>query len=116
MGNHHLISINEDQLRVWQGDHDKLLANVGAAVVLTCLDPSSSGVAISETLSGTAGRPENSSVTVRHIGQHEGGDFAVWAWSAGDTVCMADLEEEDLDALGRLVEAVRQDKARVAGQ
>lgn len=53
MGIHHLISINEDELRNWRGDHDELLAN-GAAVVLACLDPKSPGLTIHDVPTETA--------------------------------------------------------------
>ena len=112
MGVYHLISINEDELRNWRGDHDELLANVGAAVVLACLDPASAGVTIRDTPTDPTGEVEGSSVSVGHIGQHEGDGFAVLAWAAGDSLCVADLEDGDLESLGKLVQAVRRSKAR----
>lgn len=111
MGVYHLISIEEDQLRNWHGDHDELLRNVGAAVVLACLDPESSGVCIREASPGPEGEGNAQSLIVRHVDQHEGDAFAMWAWETADSVCIADLGAEDLETLGKLVEVVRKSRA-----
>lgn len=116
MGVCHLISIDEDQLRNWRGDHDELLANVGAAVVLACLDRVGAGVTVHGACLGEAEGLDGSSICVRHIDEHEDADFAVWAWAAGDSVGLADLADEDLETLAKLVEAVRQNKAGLEGE
>ncbi|AIF47326.1 hypothetical protein [Dyella japonica] len=111
MAVYHLISINEDQLRDWRGDHDELLRNVGSAVVLACLDPTSQSVIIRDATLDSTGEGDGASISVSHIDQHEGGNFAVWAWAAGDSVCVAGLADEELETLGKLVEAVRRSRA-----
>lgn len=111
MGVYHLISINEDQLRSWLGEHDDLLTNLGAAVVLACLDPGTCGVTIQDDSLQSTGGGNGSSISVSHIDQHEGDDFAAWAWTAGDSVGLADLPKGDLETLSRLVETVRSSRA-----
>lgn len=116
MAAYHLISINEDQLRNWRGDHDELLANVGAAVVLACLDTGAPGVTIHDARLGQAEGNNGSSISVRRIGKHEAEDLAVLAWVGGDSVGLADLADENLEMLAKLVEAVRQSKAGLEGE
>lgn len=116
MAVHHLISINEDQLRSWRGDHDELLANVGAAVVLVCLDVGTPGVTIHDARLGQSDGSKGSSISVRHIDQHEAEDFNVWAWTAGDSVGLADLADEDLQTLVKVVQAVRQSRSALKGE
>lgn len=108
MGVHHLISIDEDQLRNWQGDPDELLSNIGSAVVLACLEPKNYDVTIQVDQPDATIDKRGSTITVRHVDKREGHQFAVWAWAAGDEVCVADLPEDDLVLLSRLVNAVLQ--------
>jgi len=107
MGVHHLISIDEDQLRNWQGDPDELLSNIGSAVVLACLDRTHAGVTIREDASALPGDQPGDAVTVVHVTQHEGSEFAMWVWSSGGSVCIADLPNQDLDLIIKLAHAVR---------
>lgn len=108
MGIHHLLSIDEDQLRNWQGDPNELLRNIGSAVVLACLDPGNTGVTIHADNSQDSGDTAGDSLTVVHVLQHECDEFAVWVWASGDDVCLADLPKDDLVQLGKLVSAVLQ--------
>lgn len=112
MGLHHLISIDEDQLRNWQGDPDELLSNIGSAVVLACLDRTNAGVIIRENTSQAHGDQPGDAVSVVHVSQHEGDEFAVWAWASGDSVCIADLPDEDLELIIKLAHAVRMGTVR----
>jgi len=108
MSYHHLLSINEDQLRNWQGDPDDLLRNIGSAVVLACLEADNDGVTIHVDASGAGSNKGGSVITVSHVDKREGQPFAVWAWAAGDDVCIADLSKDDLALLGKLSNAVLQ--------
>ena len=42
-----------------------------------------------------------------HVDEHESDEFAMWVWSSGDSVCIADLPAEDLDLIIKLAHAVR---------
>lgn len=108
MGIHHLFSIDEDQLRNWQGDPDDLLRNIGSAVVMTCLGQDNKDVTITDENPGATSDEPGWSLTVRHLDKHEGGQFAVWAWAAGDNICLADLSNDDLALLSQLSNAVLQ--------
>jgi|SRR6185312_4433456 len=109
MGIHHLISVDEDQLRNWQGDKDELISSLGSAIVLVCMDTEAPTVSIS-----ASGEPEGASViTVKHVAKHEHEDVELWAWSSGDAVAIADLAPGDLDLLERMIGLQRQ---LIAGQ
>jgi hypothetical protein len=107
MGVYHLLSISEDQLREWQGDHDELLRNLGSAVVLACLDPELSGVTVRDAeLASPTGTPAPA-ITAKHVDTFDSDDFAVWVWARGDEIRMAaDIERRDLVSLGKMVNAV----------
>jgi hypothetical protein len=107
MGVHHLISICEEQLRNWPGDHRDLLGDVGTAVVLACLDPDNKDVAIRADTLDARGDQMGPLITVQHVDKHEADEFSVWAWSTGDSVCIADLSDQDLDLIIKLAHAVR---------
>jgi len=113
MGVHHLFSIDEDQLRNWQGNPDELLRNIGSAVVLACLDRALTGVTVREGTSQASGSGD--SITVAHVSQHEGDEFDLWAWASGDAVCIADLPDEDLDLMIALAHTVRAKTVDEAG-
>lgn len=115
MSTHHLISIEADQLRNWRGSPDDLLINVGAAVVLTCLDPTTSGVSIEPDPHQLNGAEGGSPIVVKHVGQHEGDEFTVWAWVANDELYLADLSCEDLDLLEQFVQQLKADQS-ISGQ
>lgn len=93
MGVHHLISVSEDQLRGWQGDPDELLSNIGSAVVLACLGSDNNDVSISSDVPNASIDTARLVITVKHIEKHQAEDFAVWVWTAGDDVCIADLTD-----------------------
>jgi hypothetical protein len=108
MGIYHLISIAEDQLRGWHGDHDELLRNLGSAVALACLDPELSGVDVrdAEPESPTTGAPA-SAITVKHVDSFDSDDFIAWVWARSDEVCIAaDIEKSGLVSLGKMVNAL----------
>lgn len=107
MGIFHLISVAEDQLRDWQGHHDELLRNVGSAVVLACLDPENRDVSICADVTDVHSEQPASRITVNHVDKFRADAFSVWAWSTGDSVCLADLPDQDLDLIIKLAHAVR---------
>jgi hypothetical protein len=102
MGVYHLISISEDQLRGWQGDHDELVSNVGSAVVLACLDRTTEDGSIRADVLDASEAQSGSSITVRHIDECEAEEFSVWVWTSGSDICIADLPDEELVLLGKL--------------
>ncbi|OOG60063.1 hypothetical protein [Rhodanobacter sp. C03] len=107
MSVYHLISVSEDQLRDWRGDRDDLLRNIGSAVVIACLDPENKDVSICADGSDAHSEQAASRITVNHVDKYRADAFSVWAWSTGDSVCIADLQDQDLDLIIKLAHAVR---------
>ena len=116
MAIYHLISVSEDQLRDWRGDHDGLLRNVGSAVVLACLDPENKDVTICADGSNAHSERAASRITVNHVDKFRADAFSVWAWSTGNSVCLADLPDQDLDLIIKLAHAVRTRSVRDPGK
>jgi hypothetical protein len=111
MGVYHLISISEDQLREWQGDHDELLRNLGSAIVLACLDPELSGVTVRDAEPESPTGTPAPAITVKHVDSYDGDDFTAWVWARGDEICMAvEIEKSDLVSLSKMVNAVLKSK------
>ena len=110
MGVYHLIAVAEDQLRNWQGDPEELLRNLGSAVVLACLDPENKDVSICADVLDEGESQTRSVITVNHIDKSDADEFSVWVWTSGNDVCVADLPDEDLTLIGKLVDGVLQRK------
>ncbi|OOG45204.1 hypothetical protein B0E52_05585 [Rhodanobacter sp. C06] len=107
MGVCHLISVAEDQLRSWRGDHDELLRDIGSAVVLACLDTELTRVTVRGADAGSPGGTSGSAITVQHVGAYDGDDFTPWVWASGDEIRLTgELERADLVRLGKLINAV----------
>jgi hypothetical protein len=107
MGVYHLISISEEQLRGWPGDHDELLSNIGSAVVTACLDRTNEDVSIRADDLNASEAARGSLITVKHVDTCEADDeFSVWVWTSGNDICIADLPDEDLVLLGKLANGV----------
>lgn len=107
MAVYHLISVAEDQLRTKQGDQADHERAVGAAVIKACLNPESRTPA-AKGHAGQAGLDSPvQAVSVTHVDEHESDEFAMWVWSSGDSVCIADLSDENLDLTIKLAHAVR---------
>lgn len=106
MGVHHLISIAEDQLRSWSGDHDDLLIRIGSAVVLACLDTELTRVTVGGTDAGSPGGASGSTITVQHVGACDGDDFTPWVWASGDEIRLTgELARADMVRLAELINA-----------
>lgn len=105
MGVYHLVSVAEDQLRTKEGDRTDHERAVGAAVIEACLNPGSR----TATVKDRGDRPASLThpVTVTHVDEHESDEFIMWVWSSGDSVCIADLPDDDLDLIIRLAYAVQ---------
>ena len=103
MGIHHLISIDEDQLRQPAGDKDEFFRNIGAAVVLACLEPGTEAVSIKHPDPETNEPHGDSIITVRYVAEHDHDDVELWVWASGDAVAIADLSSEQLETLRKIV-------------
>lgn len=105
MGIHHLISIDEDQLRQPVDDRDEFLRNLGSAVVLACLQSETGTVSIKQP-DPKSNKPQGEPIiAVRHIMEDHDGIMRLWVWESEDAVAIADLSPAELEALGRIVEA-----------
>lgn len=111
MGVHHLISIDESELRNWKGEHDDLLRNIGAAVVLACMDPTTPSISVGDNKLGPEHGASCPLISINHVDAFESEEDAptldVWAWSIGESLFMADLTREDMELLMKFTYAVR---------
>lgn len=103
MSKHHLISIDEDQLRQPVTDQDEFFRNVGTAVVLACLEPKTDTVSIKPPNPETNEPQGDPIITIRHVAEHDRGDFEVWVWACADGVAIAELSPAQLEALAKIV-------------
>jgi len=107
MGVCHLISIAEDQLRSWRGDHDELLRDIGSAVVLACMDTELTWVTVGGAGAGSSGGASSSAVSVRQVGAYDGDDFTPLVWASGDEIRLTgELARVDMVRLAELINAV----------
>lgn len=83
-------------------------------MVLTCLDPESPAVAITDDRSGAPAEAGPSMISVKHVLQHEHDDLSVWVWESGESLCVTDLSDADLELLGRFAESIRRHRVRMA--
>jgi len=114
MGIHHLISIDEDQLRQPVKDKDELFRNIGSAVVLACLEPGTEAVSIKHPDPETNERQGDPIITVRHVAELDEEKIRLWVWESDDAVAIADLSADELETLRRIV-ASRQRTMSEAG-
>jgi len=103
MGIHHLISIDQDQLRQPAGDKDEFFRNIGAAVVLACLEPGTEAVSIKHPDPETNEPLGDPIITVRYVAEHDHDDVELWVWASGGAVAIADLSSEQLETLRKIV-------------
>lgn len=113
MGKHHLLSIDEDQLRNWSGDREDLLRNIGGAVFLACVSSPTFTVSIRAAKAGSRRAKKASRLTISHVGTFEGEEGATTpsmsAWSIDGKIRTMDVPAEDLDLLVKATLAMEMD-------
>ena len=107
MAVYHLISVAEDQLRTKDHDRADHERAVGRAVIQACLNPESRTPAAKSHADQPGQASLTQAVIVTHVDEHESNEFAMWVWSSGDSVCVADLPDQDIDLIIKLAYAVR---------
>lgn len=112
MGAHHLVSVRDDQLRQPVVDKDEFLRTLGAAVVLACSGEVEHVISIVPDESGATGIEAGPRITVQHVAEHDHDVIRLWAWEDGDAVCVADLDDTDLDLLARLVYSIETSRSK----
>ena len=114
MAKHHLLSIDEDQLRNWSGDRDDLLRNIGGAVFLACMSAPTFTVSIRTAKAGSQRARKTSRLTISHVGTFEGEEGAptpsMSAWSIDGKRRTMDLPGENLDLFVKLTLAMETDR------
>jgi hypothetical protein len=107
MGVYHLISVAEDQLRTHGGDQASHERAVGLAVIEACLN-ADSRVSTAMGHADEVGQESSTQpVIVTYVDEQESDEFAMWVWSSGESVCIADLSDQDLDLIIKLAHAVK---------
>lgn len=112
MGAHHLVSVRDDQLRQPVVDKDEFLRTLGAAVVLACSGEAEKTISIVPNEPGARCAEAGPRITVQHVAEHDHEAIRLWAWEDGDAVCVADLDDTDLDLLARLVYSIETTRSR----
>lgn len=103
MGTHHLISIEEDQLRNHGLEKDAFLRTLGSAVVIACTEPGTDEVSLMHE--GEDGKEPKGEpiITIRHLAEHPKGDVELWVWASPEGVAIADLSRDQLKLLAKIV-------------
>ncbi len=114
MGKHHLLAIDEDQLRNWSGDRGDLFRNIGGAVFLACMSSPAFTVSIRAAKAGSRRAKKTSRLTISHVGTFEGEEGAptpsMSAWSIDGERRTMDLPAENLDVFVKLTLTMQTDQ------
>lgn len=102
---HHLISIDEDQLRNHGLEKDAFLRTLGSAVVIACSEPGTDEVSLMHEGAGGKEPQGEPILTVRHVAELDEKNVRLWVWESDDAVAIADLSPAELDVLAKIVEA-----------
>src|SRR5690348_12432735 len=105
MPRHHLIALEESQLKNPPGDRDEFLRVLGSAVVLACLEPESETISINLPGTGADDPKGERIITVEHVLEHDQEGFEIWAWGCTEGVAIAELSTSQLKFLRDIVEA-----------
>jgi hypothetical protein len=105
MGRYHVFGVAEDDLKPWRERRREIESNVGRTVVAMCLDGS-------RTRTSSVGMPNVDYLADTDYGSSDRPTCRLWMWELGDSVCIADLSEEDIDLAIRVAFAVQRDVAR----
>ncbi|MEO9228127.1 MAG: hypothetical protein ABI216_04100 [Devosia sp.] len=116
MGKHHLLYVDEDQIRNWSGDREGLLRNIGGAVFLACMSSPTFTVSVRGAKAGSRRARKTSRLTINHVGTFEGGGDvpspSMLACTIDEKRRTMDLPAANLDLLVRLTVAMQTDQLR----
>jgi len=103
MGIHHLISIDEDQLREHGLEKNAFLRTLGSAVVIACTEHGTDEVSLMHE--GVDGREPQGEpiITVRHVAEVDEENVRLWVWRSDNAVAIADLSADELEMLAEIV-------------
>ncbi len=105
MAKHHILSLEESQLRNPPGDRDEFLRALGSAVVLACLEPESETISINLPGTGADDSKGEPIITVEHVLEHDQENFEIWMWASSEGVAIAELSPSQLKIVREIVEA-----------
>ena len=84
------------------------------AVIEACLTSDSRTPPVKGDADQTCQSSPTHPVIVTHIDENESNEFAMWVWSSGDSVCVADLPDEDLILIIKLAHLVQAKRAHAS--